>query len=60
MMWSEDLTEGVWIPVTDGDWLAHLVGIVVRSVIEIRRRLLMSMVRSLSIKKSAPRIDSVM
>ena len=38
MMRSEALTEGVWIPVTDGDWLAHLVGIVVRSVIEIRRR----------------------
>lgn len=59
MMWSEVLFEGVWILVTDRDWSAILVGIFVRSVMEMRRRLPMSMARSLSMKKSAPRIGSV-
>ena len=59
MIRSEVLVDSAWIPVTDGIRSAILVGIGVRSAIEIRRRLFISMARSLLMKKSAPRIGSV-
>ena len=43
----------------DGGWQVILVGIVAKSAMSVRRRLVMSMARSLAIKKPAPRIGSV-
>ena len=59
IMQSKALTEGAWMPETDGDWQAILVGIVARSVMSMRRHLAMSMARLLAMKKSAPRMGSV-
>ena len=47
------------MPVTDGDWQADLIGIIARSVMEMRQLQLMSIARSLVVKKYAPRIGSM-
>ena len=47
------------MPETDSGWQVILVGIFAKFAMSIRRRLFMSMARSLAMKKSAPRIGSV-